>query len=432
MNRIARILLVVAGVLVGLLAAAVLITGRSRSGRYAATSQPGESGQTQDRRSSKQWPLLWGAAPQSCDKKRAALDALPIAVEDITVIQPMGELAQGHVVPGEHIGINYRPDPKTDGVKVFAPADGYIAMIERHQYIPEKGFTSKLRNYHVYLVHSCTLFTGFVHVTNLAPEILAASSEASALDSGTVDSSSKNIWPNIPVKAGQVIGTANGFGLLGMVTVDLDTTITGYLNPKNYEAESWRLHSVAPFDYFPSELKTQLLAKNPRTLEPRGGKFDFDIEGKLVGGWLEPGSGGIKGSGAGLKRCGNFPCPAQDGQVAFVYDYIDPTQLRVSIGHNWGLSSPTPYGVRGNSPNFKDIDDQAGVVRFELVPLLNRNRDHGIENEHPIFSQSDEARVLGTILVELTGNRQIKLEVFPGQSADEISGFTEAARTYER
>lgn len=426
MTKTTRILVIFGGILALIAIIALVAKPKNRASREPATNQPlAQAPQQQN------WPLLWGAAPQSCERKKSQLTASPIAVEDIAAIQPMGELAAGHVVPGEHIGINYVPNPATDGAVVYVPADGYIAMIERHQYIPEGGFTSKLRNYHIYMVHSCSLFTGFVHVTNIAPELLAANAELKALDEGTVDSSSKNIWPNIAVKAGQVIGTANGFGLLGMVTVDLDTRITGYVNPANYQDESWRVNAVAPFDYFPKPIKEQLLAKNLRKVEPLGGKFDLDVDVKLVGNWMQPGSGGIKGSGAGLKRCGNFPCPVQDGQIAFVYDYIDPAQLRVSIGHNWGLSAQTPYGVKGNAPNFKDVDESTGQVKYELTPLLNKNKDHGIGGEHPIATATDEAKLLGTLLVEMTGPR-IKVEVFPGKSAAQVSGFTESARSYER
>ncbi len=378
------------------------------------------------------WPLLWGPPNPDCSQKKSQFSFSPIKVKDITLIQPMGELAEGHVVPGEHIGINYAPNPKTNGVTVVAPADGYIATIERHQYIPEGGFSTKLRNYHVYLVHDCNLFTGFVHVTNLSKELLAANPELQALDSGTVDSRGKNIWPQIPVKAGQTIGTANGFGLLGMVTVDLTKTINGYANPANYEAESWRMHAVSPLAYFPSSIKNQLLAKNTRRAEPVGGKFDFDIEGKLIGSWFEPGSGGVSGNGAGLKRCGNFPCPAQDGQIAFVYDYIDPAQLRISIGHNWGLSGRTPYGVSGNAPDFKDIGKNNGLLRYELAPLRNENKSHGVLGEHAVFTETDDQTVFGTLLVQVMSERQIKAEVFPNQRAYQVRGFTANARPYER
>lgn len=382
--------------------------------------------------SPKNWPLLWGAPNPNCQKRPAALAASPIAIGDIAVVAPMGELAEGHIVPGEHIGINYDPDPATDGVRVFAPADGYIATVERHQYVPEGAFTAKLRNYHVYIVHSCTFFTGFVHVTNFSPELLAANAELRALDTGTVDERSKNIWPNIPVKAGQVIGTANAFGLLGMVTVDLATRIDGYVNPANYTDEGWRLNAAAPHGYFSEPIRSQFLSKTGRTAEPRGGTFDLDVDGRLVGSWFEPSSGGIKGSGAGLKRCGNFPCPAQDGQIAFVYDFMDPAQLRVSIGHNWGLAKGTPYGVKDNRPDFRNIGQTAGPVKYELVPLLNMNAAHNFSGEHAIFTKSDDATVLGTLLVEVTALRRIKVEVFPGRSASQVAGFTANVRMYER
>jgi len=432
MNKNIRLFAIAAGIIILIIVIAVLGKIGGKGQREITSKQTPHRQQTQQASNPQTWPALWGPPSQQCEKKKSSFSTSPIAPEDITVVAPMGELAQGHVVPGEHIGINYTPNPSTNGVNVFAPADGHIAMVERHQYVSEGGSSSKLRNYHVYIVHSCSLFTGFVHVTNLAPEILAANAELKAIDQGTVDSSSKNVWPNVAVKAGQVIGTANGFGLLGMVTVDLDKKISGYINPANYKDEGWRLNSVAPFDYFPETLKQQLFEKNARKAEPRGGKFDLDIDGKLVGSWFETGSGGIRGSGSGLKRCGNFPCPAQDGQVALVYDYVDPLQLRVSIGHNWGLAEETPYGVKGNAPDFKDVGTQSNLVKYELVTLLNKNKENGLNQEHAVYTQSDDKNVIGTALVQLTGNRQIKAELFPGKSASQVTEFSSAARTYER
>jgi len=381
-----------------------------------------------------EWPVLWGAPDNKniCQKNPSIkFSALPIAIEDITYVEPIGELREGHIVPGDHGGIDYKTSLSSSPVKVYAPADGFLVGVEKHPYTPPPGYPA-LRHYHFYLEHSCTLFTGFVHLTEFTPQILAANTELKTLD-GDTSGQFKTIAPRIPVKAGQQIGTAWSFGLLGWVTVDLTVTNKGYLNPESYrKAENWRIHSVAGLDYFTEPLKTQIMAKNPRTEEPRGGKIDFDIEGKLVGNWFQEGTGGLRDTSVEPKQCGNFPCPYWDGHIAFVYDYIDPAQLRISVGHDWGLSGKTPFGVKGNGPDFKDIGAPDGLVTYELVALKDVSREKGYDTQSALITVNDESRVLGTLLVQVVDANTIKVEIFPGKTKEQVSGFTNKALIYER
>lgn len=379
-----------------------------------------------------EWPLLWGPPNSSCqDKKDVKFSASPIDVKDILVIEPMGELREGHIIPGDHVGIEYKNSPNSTPVKVFAPADGTIVTVERHPYSPPSGYPQNVRHYHFYIVHSCKMFTGFVHLTEFAPEILAASPELKKLNDQNV-AQFTNINVNIPVKAGQQIGTAWTFGLLGAVTVDLNHTNKGYLNPDSYKAENWRSHAVSLFDYLEESIKSQVFAKSPRKSEPLGGKIDFDIEGKAVGGWFEEGSGGFRDETKDPGLCGNFPCPYWDGHLALVYDFIDPSQLRVSIGHDWGLSSKTPFGVKGNEPDFKNIDKSDGLVKYELVGLKDVTKEKGYESNSTLITENDESKILGTMLIEMLEDRMIKMEIFPGKTKDQVSGFTSNAKVYQR
>lgn len=331
--------------------------------------------------SSRVWPLLWGPPDTSCQNKPSVkFSYLPIAISDITVIEPLGELREGHIIPGDHVGIEYATSPSSAPVKVFAPADGTIVRVEKHPYTPPSGYPQNMRHYHFYIVHSCRLFSGFVHLTEFSPEILALSPELKNLNDQNT-SQFTNISVNIPVKSGQQIGTAWSFGLLGIVTVNLDVINKGYLNPNSYKAENWRVHAVSFFDYLRDSLKSQIFTKNPRTVEPRAGKIDFDIDGKIVGGWFEEGSGGFRDETKDPGLCGNWPCPYWNGHLAFVYDFTDPTQLRVSIGHDWGLSSRTPFGVKGNGPDFKDIGVSNGLTKYELVSLKDVTREKDLSRE---------------------------------------------------
>lgn len=380
-----------------------------------------------------EWPALWGAPDNQikCQKNESAKYSVsPVALEDIAYIQPIGELRESHIVPGDHGGINYKTSPSSDPVKVYAPADGFLVGVEKHPYTPPPGYPP-MRHYHIYLEHSCTFFTGFVHLTEFSPEILAESLELKQLDADT-SNQFKNIAPRIQVKAGQQLGTTSSFGLLGMVTVDLNHTNTGYLKPESYKGENWRIHSVGSLDYFQEPLRTQMLSKNPRTVEPRGGKIDFDILGKLGGNWFEEGTNGLSGNTGEKRQCGNFPCPYWEGHLALVYDYVDPTQLRFSIGVQHGLSGRTPFGVKGNGPDFKNISVADGIVKYELVGLKDISKEKGYDTETPLITVNDESRVLGTMLVQVIDTDTIKMEIFPDKGKEQVLTFTQKAKIYHR
>lgn len=383
-----------------------------------------------------EWPALWGGPDNKnkCQKNTGVkFSSLPIAIEDIKYLEPIGELREGHIIPGDHGGFDYRTSPESLPVKVFAPADGFLVRVEKHPYTPPAGYPADLQHYHVYMEHSCTLFTGFVHLTEFSAEILTSSGELGQLTKYRGPEQKYGSF-RIPVKAGQEIGTAWSFGLLGWVTVDLQHTNKGYLNPQSYKGENWRVHSVSGFDYFEQSLKDKVMAKNPRTKEPRGGKIDFDIAGKLSGGWFEQGTGGFRDDRAEPKQCGNFPCPYWDGHLAFVYDYVDPDQLKVSIGHNWGLADKTPYGVKGNGPDFASVGAESGLVKYELVGLKDVSREKGYDTEggSALITENDESKILGTMLVEVLDKDTIKVEIFPGKVKENVSTFTSNARVYVR
>lgn len=390
---------------------------------------------TQDQLTKAEWPVLWGAPDNQnkCqDNPNVQYTALPMAMDDIKFVQPIGELREGHIVPGDHGGIDYKTSPTSTPVKVFMPADGFLVRVEKHPYEPPQGYP-KMNHYHVYLEHSCTFFTGFVHVTEFALDILQASPQLKTLDEKEI-SQFENILLRIPVKAGQQLGTAWSFGLLGWVTVDLTYTNKGYLNPQSYKGENWRIHSVSGFDYLEPSLREKINSKNPRAKEPRGGKIDFDIEGKLVGGWFEKGTGGFRDVNVAPKQCGNFPCPYWEGHLALVYDYVDPSQLRVSVGYNFGLSDRTPFGVKGNSPDFKDIGVENGLVKYELVALKDISQEKGYDTEggSALITLNDDSKSLGILLAQVVDKDSIKVEIFPGKTQEQVNGFSSKVRVYHR
>ncbi len=367
---------------------------------------------------------------QGCeDKSSVAFAHLPLDTDKITVIEPQGELTgfvSGHITPGDHVGYQY--DPNAAAISVYAMADGYLVHVERNP----GYFGIGVKNYHLYMEYSCSMFGSYVHITEIAPELLNANVKLKELDSyddAHIPSDKRNLYARIPFKAGQVIGKAEKWGLLGMLTVDTAKTLTGFITPDIYAGEPWKVHAVPVFDYFSESLKAQLMQKNPRISEPRGGKIDFDVPGKLAGNWFKEAT-----DYAGDKSqpfCGDYLCPYWEGHLAFVPDFVDPEKIRVSIGYDAGLGDQGPYGVEGNSPDPKST----GVgesVKYGLVKLRDVTKERGFASNSKALVTENSNEVLGTMLVQLTGAQKLKMEVFPGKKASEVSGFSGKERKYYR
>lgn len=172
---------------------------------------------------------------------------------------------------------------------------------------------------------------------------------------------------------------------------------------------------VDPFDYVDEPLRSQLLARNPCKVPPFGGKIDYDVDGRLVGNWYREGTGGYAGFRGQLAYW--------TGHLTLAYHHIDPTKIVVSLGDFAG--QPRQFWVRGNMPDPAKISKSDGAVKYELIwPQLNSNGT-------PLMMQ-DAQRALGTVLVQLIEDRKLKVEVFPGLRADQVSGFGSGAALYER
>ena len=80
-------------------------------------------------------------------------------------------------------------------------------------------------------------------------------------------------------------------------------------------------------------VKSALIAKVIREIEPIAGKIDYDIEGTIAGTWFLDGT---------VDYRGNVPVGTPrywDGHLYIGYGYIDPTQIRISIGFDTGISN---------------------------------------------------------------------------------------------
>ncbi|MBN2029589.1 hypothetical protein JW824_05035 [bacterium] len=144
------------------------------------------------------------------------------------------------------------------------------------------------------------------------------------------------------------------------------------------------------------EVREALPEKNSRTVEPSGGKIDFDIDGALSGNrFLE-----------GTPINGATSIDYAANHLAFVYDMFDPSQIRIAAGGTLNLS-PLNHRVGGNTPDPVTVTTASGMVKYELMTTPT-----------------------AVLQVEMQDTRTIRVEVFPDKTKNEVSNFTTSAETY--
>ncbi len=297
--------------------------------------------------------------PKDCKGTTIKFSVSPVDPNSITHIVPLGKMAASHVTPTDH-GYIHTAYPgivpeKLDDVR--APADGYITDIQ--------AFPSP-NDYRMILWHSCTISTIFIHLVELAPEIKALSGD---LPPGS--NLSRSGRSPIPVKAGQVIAKMRGG--VDFSIHDTAVTLRGFVIPSHYYDEAWKIHTVDLFDYFVDSIRSELRGKSMRIAEPRGGKIDYDIDGRLIGNWFVENTGGYRGGGVAANYWNTH--------LAFAYHHINPTQIMISVP-NSGINDQEKcnvcfglYGVKGNAPDPKDITSTTGLVKYELVARFYSGAD---------------------------------------------------------
>ena len=344
-----------------------------------------------------------------------ALTASPLKPEDINYIEPMGAVRPGggHVTPIDHQ--YWIPSTSSDvaNYDVHAPAAGRIVSIQHmEQFIGEAGPNApKIDDYRIVLGFTCDFYAIYIHVKELSPKILSLTGNISGHRS--VD---------IPVDADEVIGKV---GKSFDFSVHDKNVTLGFIVPAHYAMEPWKIHTADPFDYFTEPLRSRLMEKNLRSAQPFGGKIDHDIDGRLIGNWFKEGTNGY--DGASQQRY-------WEGHLSFLYESIDPSHTVVSTGDFLGRSEF--FGVKGNpDPALADIS--SGLVKYELVRYsLYKDAQPWSYYQNSGFAGGLKAinldEVQGTMLVQMLSDRKIKVEIFAGKTASQVSGFTSNAVVYER
>jgi len=325
-------------------------------------------------------------------------------------ILPMGLMSGSHVTPVDHLYF-HTSHKNTGRYDVLAPADGYVVSVEK---------VGDSQDYRFIIEHTCTFYSIYIHVTELAPKILSL-----------MKNLSQRSWAmRVPVRAAEVIGIkapdiqAKTFQV-DFSVANADVVLKGFITPGYYRSEPWKIHTDDIYRYYKEPLQSELIKKSVRTAPPVSGKIDYDVDGRLIGNWFRVGTNGYSGSN---------PYQYWEGHLAIAYDYIDPTKIRISIG-NWEGKSERG-AVTGNAPDPKDVSVETGLVKYELIDAhyIHANGQSWDEETFADDIQLDTSKpyLIGTLLAQLIDKRALKLETFPGKVASEVDNFTANAVMYER
>lgn len=357
---------------------------------------------------------------QNCKERDVKFTSAPMKMDELSYIRPLGAMGDGHVTPTDHVYIG-GPDRNVpdNTYAVLMPADGTVTQVSAMpaQYVgDQRGQKLANEDHRIIISHSCRYFSIYIHVHKLSDTLKAAVGKLQP---------NENKQANVELKAGDIVGYIGG-STFDWTPLDTTKSLTGFITPKLYDGEPWKIHTVSPFDLYEGTLKKDLEDKSLRTVAPIGGKIDYDQPGKLIGTWFKDGSGGYSGMG------GNNSGRYWDGHLSIVPDYIHPTSTIVSIG-NWNGNAKQL--VVSGTVNPAKITKDSGLVKYELKRLNYLSKD-GAEVQGDRFTKdmqpSQNERVEGVILLQVLPDEKLKVEKFPGRTSTQVNAFTNAAQTYGR
>jgi hypothetical protein len=302
----------------------------------------------------------------------------PLDLSDFVFATPLGNLnPPGHTMPSDHVYL-YWVDPDHRSASdlarirvVRAPGAGKVNFL-----INPNGPGSD--------------FKIGVKMTNTFSYYL----DHVLLDSG--------ITMGTELQAGQRVGTTSPYSYaVDLGVMNFEITLTGFVNPSRYTDET--LHTDSPYKYFVQPLRDSLYARVTRIGPDKDGKIDFDVPGRLVGGWF------LKGLALGEASENSDAWPKH---LAFVYDMNNPTAARIAIGGI--LSMQGVYGIMQPAPDPSTISTASGKIGYKLISPF----------DFPNIS-------LGLMIVQMVANDTIKVETFPSLNADTAS-FDSRAAIYTR
>lgn len=345
------------------------------------------------------------------------ITASPMKAEDVQMVLPYGTMVGGHVMPTSHQYLEpWDRKLGRDKYEVRAAMDATLYSISRRAQSVESG-EQKAEEFQLWFAISCTHFYYYDLMTSLSPDLLDIfEREKRQGDYATL---------KVQVKAGQVVGRIGGQTLdYGVWDTELPAA-AGILVPEHYEWDGFRLYLADPLNYYTDELKAAMLSKYIRTAEPTSGKVDYDIDGKLIGGWFVEGTGERHG--------GNTP-KYWTTHLAIAPEYIDPSVYLISVGDFAGEEKQ--FSISRSAPDPKNVGVETGLVKYDLLSL-NYLKSDGTQWDRMKFTKgvtiiNDTYQSQGCVLVQMLETRKLKFEGFKNKKCSAVSGFTANAKIYTR
>lgn len=331
---------------------------------------------------------------------------LPMKESDFSIVVPYGLVVGYHVTPIDHQYFSPASyNSPRDAYPVYAMADAQIVDIQPRT--NDKG-----TEYRFVFAHSCTSLYYYDLVTSLSGKVKEAYE--------------KNRSVNMPIKAGEQVGMIGG-QTLDFAYWDTDKPLTGFVNPASYDGEAWKIFTADPLPRYTPKLRAIVEARNPRTVEPRSGKIDYDIDGKLIGNWFVSGSGGYSGKSQG--RSDNYAST----HLSIAPNLYDPTHFIISIGDFGGNAEQ--FAAKGNTPDPAKVSKATGLVKYDLQRYSYLGPDGAFWDNMSLIKGPKVKNIdltEGCLLVQMIEDREVKAEAFVKRSCSAVAGFTKAAKVYAR
>lgn len=327
----------------------------------------------------------------------------PVGLQGTSMFAPRGGV---DVIPKPHGGAM----PKHFGLyptttPIYAMADGQIIGAGKYYTDTPLG---PLAEHILVIKYSTTLTVKYGHVGELSEKI---SSQLPALTER-----SDNVL-TIPITAGDTIAWTFSYSALDILLMDNSQQLN-YLYPEILGPEN--RYSADLTDYYREPLRSAILDLCIREEEPRWGKVDYDVAGKMIGIWYYTGDYN----------------DVHSQQLGIAYKSMHPSRIALCDGYaNYDLGVRGTYAILGNEPKPETIGPESGLIKYEV--FLFADWDQPTDSTFVLRDISDldvnnALHTKGTYLLQMLDEETLKVEPFYDKTPDEVEAFTASARIYTR
>ena len=375
---------------------------------------------------------MLGLPPDDCQLK---LTEAPIAPADVLSVIPNGAMIGGHITPIDHWYINVSTLALSETARtsaaylpIRAVADGTIIEAS------SLGSPTSMR---VVIKHGCEAATTYMVINKL--DGVLAQYQAMVSSGGFVT-------PNLPVKAGDVIGMQRD-NPLDFSLEDGHVWLSGFAHPFPYvSGDAWKPYTADPLPYWPAAIGDALAAKMQRTAAPRAGRIDWDKPGTAAGNWFADGTIGYGGMPASLYATATGQIPGGQvpdkngyswGHLSLAPHWVQPSVWIASLG-TWKdpAGDFKQFALRAGPPAPDAITPADGIVVYELAEWsITGPQGEPVDiNSLPVGYQVNVVdQVQGVLAVRANADGTLTVEKRPDltKAADFGTSFT-APETYWR